>query len=378
MAEKKTDKRQLSRQSLISAAKSAEQSQTKAQALGVQTGVGVFLQRKKEYDKKRKELEDAANKNLNTDIDETKLKEEVKDEFKDIKYEITMTDIPSDRSYLKSLASDKINQMKEFEQYKDDLSEIFLDEMEYDGDNFIYDQIKEFIDGTAVRHNVDRLPDEPDTDEYGFEKKQQQLVASSVIKFSNGSEIPLSQFKQEVEKLKIDRDSQKNLIALVDDITNLADNQQSASFDYVKYQNKVSQIINNKDTSLYSLANHKLLNGNSFKDHMIEALSKGSYEDLGIPYYKTSRIARELDPTPNTPVTPEDAEKIAKTLIENEDDMLKDYLTKYYTDVLQLQYEINIPKAENITNQNTVTAENTNVETTQQGPLNVYNRNTTL
>ena len=378
MAEKKTDKRQLSRQSLISAAKSAEQSQTKAQALGVQTGVGVFLQRKKEYDKKRKELEDAANKNLNTDIDETKLKEEVKDEFKDIKYEITMTDIPSDRSYLKSLASDKINQMKEFEQYKDDLSEIFLDEMEYDGDNFIYDQIKEFIDGTAVRHNVDRLPDEPDTDEHGFEKDQQRLVASSVIKFSDGSEIPLSQFKQEVEKLKIDRDSQKSLTALVSDITTLADNQQSANFDYVKYQNKVSQIINNKDTSLYSLANHKLLNGNSFKDHMIEALSKGSYEDLGIPYYKTSRIARELDPTPNTPVTPEDAEKIAKTLIENEDDMLKDYLTKYYTDVLQLQYEINTPKAENIINQNTVTAENTNVETTQQGPLNVYNRNTTL
>ena len=378
MAEKKTDKRQLSRQSLISAAKSAEQSQTKAQALGVQTGVGVFLQRKKEYDKKRKELEDAANKNLNTDIDETKLKEEVKDEFKDIKYEITMTDIPSDRSYLKSLASDKINQMKEFEQYKDDLSEIFLDEMEYDGDNFIYDQIKEFIDGTAVRHNVDRLPDEPDTDEHGFEKDQQRLVASSVIKFSDGSEVSLSEFKQEVEKLKIDRDSQKNLIALVDDITNLADNQQSASFDYVKYQNKVSQIINNKDTSLYSLANHKLLNGNSFKDHMIEALSKGSYEDLGIPYYKTSRRVRELDPTPKTPVTLEDAEKIAKTLIENEDDMLKDYLTKYYTDVLQLQYEINTPKAENIINQNTVTAENTNVETTQQGPLNVYNRNTTL
>ena len=378
MAEKKTDKRQLSRQSLISAAKSAEQSQTKAQALGVQTGVGVFLQRKKEYDKKRKELEDAANKNLNTDIDETKLKEEVKDEFKDIKYEITMTDIPSDRSYLKSLASDKINQMKEFEQYKDDLSEIFLDEMEYDGDNFIYDQIKEFIDGTAVRHNVDRLPDEPDTDEHGFEKDQQRLVASSVIKFSDGSEIPLSQFKQEVEKLKIDRDSQKSLTALVSDITTLADNQQSANFDYVKYQNKVSQIINNKDTSLYSLANHKLLNGNSFKDHMIEALSKGSYEDLGIPYYKTSRRVRELDPTPKTPVTLEDAEKIAKTLIENEDDMLKDYLTKYYTDVLQLQYEINTPKAENIINQNTVTAENTNVETTQQGPLNVYNRNTTL
>tara|TARA_Y100000592_G_scaffold24804_1_gene38886 strand:- start:6357 stop:7481 length:1125 start_codon:yes stop_codon:yes gene_type:complete len=374
MAEKKTDKRQAARQSLISAAASAEASQTKAQALDMQTGVGTFIQRKKEYDKKRKELEDAANKNLNTDVDETKLKEEVKDEFKDIKYKITMTDIPSDRSYLKSVASDKVNEINQYLQYKDDLSEIFLDEMEYDGDNFIYDQIKEFIDGTAVRHNVDRLPDEPDTDEYGFEKDQQQLVASSVIKFSDGSEIPLSQFKQEVEKLKIDRDSQKSLTALVSDVTNLADNQQSANFDYVKYQNKVSQIINNKDTSLYSLANHKLLNGNSFKDHMIQALETANYGDLGLSLEE----AKELDPTPNTKITSEDAEKITKTLIENEDDMLKDYLTKYYTDVLQLQHEINTPKAENITNQNTVTAENTNVETTQQGPLNVYNRNTTL
>ena len=374
MAEKNTDKRQASRQSLISAAASAEKSQTKAQALGMQTGVGTFIQRKKEYDKKRKELEDAANKNLNTDVDETKLKEEVKDEFKDIKYELTMTDIPSDRSYLMSLASDKVNEIKEYNQYKDDLSEIFLDEMEYDGDNFIYDQIKEFIDGTASRFVDDRLPDEPDTDEYGFEKKQQQLVPSSVIKFSDGSEIPLSQFKQEVEKLKIDRDSQKSLTALVSDVTTLADNQQSANFDYVKYQNKVSQIINNKDTSLYSLANHKILNGNSFKDHMIQALETANYGDLGLSLEE----AKELDPTPNTKITSEDAEKITKTLIENEDDMLKDYLTKYYTDVLQLQHEINTPKAENITNQNTVTAENTNVETTQQGPLNVYNRNTTL
>ena len=373
MAEK-TDKRQLSRESLISSAKSAEEAQTKAQDLSVRTGVGTFIQRKKEYDKKRKELEDAANKNLNTDVDETKLKEEVKDEFKDIKYELTMTDIPSDRGYLMSVASDKVNEIKEYNQYKDDLSEIFLDDMEYDGDNFIYDQIKEFIDGTASRFVDDKLPDEPDTDEYGFEKDQQQLVASSVIKFSDGSEIPLSQFKQEVEKLKIDRDSQKNLTALVDDVTTLADNQQSANFDYVKYQNKVSQIINNKDTSLYSLANHKLLNGNSFKDHMIQALETANYGDLGLSLEE----AKELDPTPNTKITPEDAEKITKTLIENEDDMLKDYLTKYYTDVLQLQHEINTPKAENITNQNTETAENTNVETTQQGPLNVYNRNTTL
>ena len=46
MAEKKTDKRQAARQSLMSAAASAEAAQTKAQGKKMQTGFGNYLKRK--------------------------------------------------------------------------------------------------------------------------------------------------------------------------------------------------------------------------------------------------------------------------------------------------------------------------------------------
>lgn len=360
MAEKKIDKRQASRQSLISAAASAEKSQTKAQALGIQTGVGTFIQRKKEYDKKRKELEDAANKSLNTDINEKEEKEKMEEDIKRDRDQYVVEITPGGKEKILATTAEKVKARQDFMNSKSDISEIFLDEMEYDGDNFIYDQIKEFIEGKAIEE-VD------------------SATGEATILFQDGEDVqrvPLNQFKQEVEKLKIDRDSQKNLTALVDDITNLADNQQSTNFDYVKYQNKVSQIINNKDTSLYSLANHKLINGNSFKDHMTEALSKGTYEDLGLSTAK----AEELDPTPNTPITPEDANKITQALIQDSD-MLKEYLVKYYTDVLQLQYNVNLPKAQVNTSKNTVTAENTNTNNKtnnqKKGPLNTYDPNTT-
>ncbi len=325
MAEKKIDKRQASRQSLISAAASAEASQTKAQALDMQTGVGTFIQRKKEYDKKRKELEDAANERLNSDINEKEEKEKMEEDIKRDRDQYVAEITPGGKEKILATTTEKVKARQDFMNSKSDISEIFLDEMEYDGDNFIYDQIKQFIEGKAIEEVDD-------------------ATGEAIILFQDGKNlqrVPLSQFKQEVNKLKIDRDSQKNLVTLVDNVSRLAENE-GGEFDYTKFQNQISQVINNSDTSLYSLANHTILNGNSFKDHMIEALEKGNYEDLGISLEE----AKELDPTPNTKITSEDAEKITNTLIENEDDMLKDYLTKYYTDVLKLQYNINLPKAQ--------------------------------
>ena len=346
MAEQKIDKRQASRKSLMSAAASAEASQTKAQSLGVQTGVGTFIQRKKEYDKKRKELEEAANERLNSDTNEKEEKEKIKEDIKRDRNQYVVELNPGPRQEIIADTMGYISAVQDRIKAKDDISEIFLDEMEYDGDNFIYDQIEQFIKGKAVE-SID------------------ESTGENILLFQDGEDmqrVPLNQFKQEVEKLKIDRDSQKNLVTLVDNVSRLAENE-GGEFDYTKFQNQISQVINNSDTSLYSLANHKILNGNSFKNHMVEALEKGSYEDLGI----SPEEAKELDPTPNTRITPKDAEKITKTLIENEDDMLKDYLTKYYTDVLKLQYNMNLPRAQkpvttnpqnnNLTTKNPITTE---------------------
>ena len=59
MAEEKIDKREASRQSLISTAAAAEKAKTEAQAKGMETGVGTFFKRKEEYDKRKKEFEES-------------------------------------------------------------------------------------------------------------------------------------------------------------------------------------------------------------------------------------------------------------------------------------------------------------------------------
>ena len=55
-------------------------------------------------------------------------------------------------------------------------------------------------------------------------------------------------------------------------------------------------------------------------------LSNNTYESLGIKDRKVKRF----DPTPDTPVTPEDAMVIADNLLKNER-LTKKYLTTYFT-----------------------------------------------
>tara|TARA_R100001443_G_scaffold3125_1_gene9970 strand:- start:1193 stop:2263 length:1071 start_codon:yes stop_codon:yes gene_type:complete len=354
MAEEKIDKREASRQSLISAAAAAEGAQTKAQAKGMETGVGTFLKRKKEYEEKKKEFQDSMEDALEVgENEEQDFKDKIDPEVVALREEYILADTPADQNNIMNDTKKRVEGELSVVDAKSELAELALDEMEFDGDDFIFDQIKEFTDGTG-------------TYEVNHDGKVDLI-------FSDGSKIPLNQFKKEIKAKTIDRDSQKSITALVDNVTELAETS-GGEFDYAKHQNKINQIINNSDASLHSLASHKLINGNSFKDHMTEALSKGTYEDLGLSTAK----AEELDPTKESPITPEDAIKITQALIQDSD-MLKEYLVKYYTDVLQLQYNVNLPKARINTSKNTVTAENTNINTDNQkkGPLNIYDPNTT-
>ncbi len=354
MAEEKIDKRQASRQSLISAAAAAEGAQTKAQGKVMQTGIGTFIKRRKEYDQKRKEFKDSMEDVLEVgENEEQDFKETISPYTVELREQYIEAETPAEQEGVKNKATRMAAGYLSAIDAKSELAELALDEMEFDGDDFIFDQIKEFTDGTgSYEVNSDGEVD---------------------LIFSDGSKIPLNQFKKEIKAKTIDRDSQKSITALVDNVTELAENS-GGEFDYAKHQNKINQIINNSDASLHSLASHKLINGNSFKDHMTEALSNGTYEDLGLSTAK----AEELDPTKESPITPEDAIKITQSLIQDSY-MLKEYLVKYYTDVLQLQYNVNLPKAQINTSKNTVTAENTNINTDNQkkGPLNIYDPNTT-
>ena len=59
-----------------------------------------------------------------------------------------------------------------------------------------------------------------------------------------------------------------------------------------------------------------------------EALMRSSYEELGIPLDED--IAKEMDPTKDSPITPFDARKIAREIMKD-DELGDDFLTAYFT-----------------------------------------------
>ena len=81
-----------------------------------------------------------------------------------------------------------------------------------------------------------------------------------------------------------------------------------------------------------SLAEDEIIPGRSFYKDMQEALLNSTYEDMGINM--TQEEAQKLDPTPKTPISKEDAKIIADKLMDNEK-MLGDYLTDYYTKYME-------------------------------------------
>ena len=291
----------------------------------MQTGFGNYLKRKKELEQSMKDSLENSDK-----LEDEKLLEEVIDSLRN---EVVNAETNKEKTDGEKKGQGIVEAVSYRQEAIQDISVMFLEEMELvDDGNPMYDRLLEFNLASKT----------PNTD------------GTVTIKFKDGTEMSMKEFQQEQEKLTIDRDSQSSITALVDNVIKVASDE-GGDFDYAKQQNKINQIINNPEASLYSLSSHKLINGNSFRDHMIDALSKGTYEDLGI----SPNEAKELDPTPNTPITSDDASKITQTLISNEDDMLKDYLVKYYTDVLQLQYNVNLPKAEKpIQSKNNTTASN--------------------
>mgnify|MGYP003113865994 CR=1 FL=1 len=95
-------------------------------------------------------------------------------------------------------------------------------------------------------------------------------------------------------------------------------------FNYDFEERKYKNIVNKGNVA--SLTTQEHIPGRIFKDDLVEMLSNNTYESLGIKNRKVKRF----DPTPDTPVTPEDAMVIADNLLKNER-LTKKYLTTYFT-----------------------------------------------
>ena len=90
--------------------------------------------------------------------------------------------------------------------------------------------------------------------------------------------------------------------------------------------NMVKKNLIGTSSNLNSIAYDDFFGGTSFYEDLVEGLQAGKYTDLGIE-----------DPTGNTGITAEDANVIAKELINNPDnrDLFVDEISKYYTGFLK-------------------------------------------
>ena len=68
-----------------------------------------------------------------------------------------------------------------------------------------------------------------------------------------------------------------------------------------------------------------------------EALRTNTYEDLGIP----KELVEQLDPTDNGKISRRDARVIWRS-IRDDESMLKEYLTGYYTNALEQNFKSNV------------------------------------
>ena len=103
-------------------------------------------------------------------------------------------------------------------------------------------------------------------------------------------------------------------------------------FNYEFEERKYKNIVDKGN--IKSLATQEHIPGRIFKDDLVEMLSNNTYESLGIKERKVNK----LDPTPGTPVTPEDAMVITEELLKNEK-LTKQYLTSYFTNYAEQNWQ---------------------------------------
>ena len=148
-----------------------------------------------------------------------------------------------------------------------------------------------------------------------------------------------SQISDGIKKQRVDQASQKGIKALIDDSVRKAENIQpgeNSEFNWNKeYNNIKNKII--EPGNLSSLAIDKIFGNRVFKDDLESAISSGTYKDMGL----TEEQINTIDPTDDGIVSKEDAMVITQALMQDQD-MLKDHLTLYYTKAMEQNFNNNL------------------------------------
>ena len=110
----------------------------------------------------------------------------------------------------------------------------------------------------------------------------------------------------------------------------------SIEYDRVAAKNKYSKIVDNTDP--YKLAEKKMYGNTSWKQDLTEKLINMKYKELGID----DATVKQLDPTDDGQISESDAKSIVNKIMEDKE-MLKGYLTDYFTIYGEREFKANIP-----------------------------------
>ena len=157
----------------------------------------------------------------------------------------------------------------------------------------------------------------------------------------DGKWMSMEEITDMLSGMKLDQGSKEGMKVLLDDTVRKAESIQDGddpTFNYQKEFNNIKQkIVETGDIN--SLVQDKIFGNRTFKDDLMSAIQKGTYADMGIPE------AQIQDPTPEDGrIPPEDAKIISNTIMQDKE-MLKDYLTEYYTKALEQNYNNNLSPA---------------------------------
>ena len=160
---------------------------------------------------------------------------------------------------------------------------------------------------------------------------------------NNLAQVSDSELEDLAGYLSMDRGSQTKINTVIqsvtEDATAFTGGDTSKEFNYDAVRNNVmNNIINSSDANLRSLASDSIWGGTSWQTDMQEALTKGTYGNLGINSDDFE------DPTPNdNQITEEDAKVITQAIMKD-DKLLKETLGDYYTKIAERNYNAQIGK----------------------------------
>ena len=111
----------------------------------------------------------------------------------------------------------------------------------------------------------------------------------------------------------------------------------SLEFDREEAKNRYSKILDTTD--LYKAATKNMIGNTSFDQDLMEKLKSMEYSQLGIDDATVNR----LDPTDDGTISENDARVIVDKILDDEE-MLKGYLTDYFTLYEEREFKNNMPK----------------------------------